>query len=75
MPGFDGTGPRGYGQVTGRGFGPCGTGRKFCFGRGSGFGLRYLEPVALSKEEERKILKAEKEELEKELEEVKKRLK
>jgi hypothetical protein len=33
MPYFDGTGPRGQGPVTGKGFGPCGRG----FG-GRGFG-------------------------------------
>ena len=26
MPRFDGTGPGGYGPMTGRGFGPCGRG-------------------------------------------------
>lgn len=34
MPGFDGTGPRGRGPLTGRGLGPCGRG--FGFGRGFG---------------------------------------
>lgn len=47
MPGFDGTGPLGYGPVTGRGRGTCGRGLR-CgsygfrprrgFGRGFGFG-------------------------------------
>ena len=51
MPGFDGTGPRGFGPVTGRGLGPCGRGMAYgraypfgygCgFGRGRGFGRGY----------------------------------
>ena len=62
MPGQDGSGPRGEGPLSGRGFGPCGRGlargrglgrglgRDFGFGRG--FGLR--EPVELSKEKDLK---------------------
>jgi len=38
MPAFDGTGPQGAGQMTGRGMGPCGKGRSM--GRGFGFGFR-----------------------------------
>lgn len=41
MPGFDGTGPCGYGPLTGRGFGPCRAGRfgfNGRFGRGFGWG-------------------------------------
>lgn len=48
MPGYDGTGPGGYGPATGRGMGPCGRGMAFRrgnpygygrgFGRGFGFG-------------------------------------
>ncbi len=47
MPGFDGTGPRGGGSLTGRGLGLCGRGlgfrrgfgfRRFGLGRGLGFG-------------------------------------
>ena len=37
MPGFNGTGPRGMGPMTGRGMGPCGRG----FGRGMGYGMGY----------------------------------
>lgn len=41
MPGFDGTGPCGYGPLTGRGLGPCGAGRfGFYGGYGRGFGWR-----------------------------------
>jgi len=36
MPRFDGTGPNGAGQGTGRGFGPCGAGN--AYGRGFGRG-------------------------------------
>jgi len=43
MPGFNGTGPQGYGPMTGRGLGPCGGGKSYgrgnrSFGRGFGFG-------------------------------------
>lgn len=57
MPRFDGTGPMGYGQMTGRGFGDCYTSRpslrvrrvprfgrgcgNFGFGRGYGRGFAY----------------------------------
>ncbi|MBO8158241.1 DUF5320 domain-containing protein [Thermosyntropha sp.] len=46
MPGFDGTGPLGYGPMTGRGLGPCGRGLRrgyfgFGRGRGIGFGRRF----------------------------------
>jgi len=67
MPGFDRTGPQGQGPQTGKGYGPCGRGRGF----GRGFCFRKWEkPVELSKEEKTKILKAEKEEIEKELKEL-----
>ena len=65
MPGYDRTGPRGEGPLTGRGLGPCGGGFR------RGFGRRYAEPVTLSKEEEKKILQAEKKEIEKRLKELK----
>lgn len=53
MPGFDRTGPLGYGPMTGRGMGPCGAGygrgagRGFGRGmaRGSGRGFRRAAPV------------------------------
>jgi len=44
MPGFDGTGPRGMGPMTGGGRGFCspwGIGRMYGFGRGYGFGGGY----------------------------------
>lgn len=37
MPGFDQTGPAGYGAGTGRGMGPCGAG--MAFGRGARMGM------------------------------------
>ncbi len=37
MPGFDRTGPAGYGPGTGRGMGPCGAG--MTFGRGVRMGM------------------------------------
>ncbi|MFC1801744.1 DUF5320 domain-containing protein [Nanoarchaeota archaeon] len=77
MPMKDGTGPRGMGAGTGWGRGPCGAGRQKGFGQG--LGRRFCaglsqEPVELTKEEEKKILKAEKESLEQELELIKKKL-
>ena len=69
MPGQDGTGPQGQGPMTGRGLGPCGRG----LGRGRGFGRRFLAtaPMNLSEAEEKKILEAEKQDIEKRLKELK----
>lgn len=87
MPGGDGTGPLGYGPLTGRGLGPCGRGLYFRrgFGRGfyRGYGFRYrqsyptypAEPATLPKEEEKKILEAELKEIAIEKQEIEKRLK
>ena len=44
MPFQDGTGPRGMGPLTGRGFGPCGRNFGRSFGR-----FRSFEPVVLNK--------------------------
>lgn len=65
MPGGDGTGPR-----WGRGYG-CG--RQFGFRgfRRFGFGMRYSRPT---KEEELKMLKAEKEDLQRTITDIEKRL-
>ena len=73
MPGMDGTGP--YGNGPRAGYCPYGRGLGFRQGKGfgRGFGARFLrnfEPVELSKEERIKILKAEKESIEKELSEL-----
>ncbi len=89
MPGYDRTGPRGQGSLTGRGLGPCGRGLAFRRGLGRGFGRSFAgrrlvtdsyldyptEPVALNKEEEKKILETEKAEIEAELKALEKRLK
>jgi hypothetical protein len=75
MPRFDGTGPLGYGSMTGRGFGPCGRGLAFRRGFGRGFGRGYAEPVILTKEEQKKILESELKEIEAEKQEIEKRLK
>ncbi|MBW2970111.1 DUF5320 domain-containing protein [Candidatus Woesearchaeota archaeon] len=79
MPGFDGTGPRGMGPMTGRGMGPCarGSGMGFGrgFGRGMGFGRRMnSQPVVLTEAEEKKILEAQLKEIEAEKAEIQKRL-
>lgn len=65
MPGRDGTGPLGLGPLTGRGLGPCGRG--LAFRRGFGAGNYYRKGLELTREEKIKILKAEKEAIEKEL--------
>jgi len=86
MPGFDGTGPRGEGPLTGRGLGPCETGIGRVAGSGFGRGLRFgccpfalRTPIALdanlSKDDEKKILVEELKELEAEKQEIEKRLK
>jgi len=73
MPGGDGTGPW---WTQGRGWRCWRT-----FGSGRGFGWRYwqrvpfTEPVSLTKEQQKKILQAELLEIEKEKQEIEKRLK
>jgi hypothetical protein len=89
MPGFDQTGPAGYGPGTGRGRGPCGRGtanrRGYPagfgrgFGRGRGYYCRrpfgdYYEPRPLTKEEEQQVLRAELNRIEEEKEEIQRRL-
>ena len=69
MPGGDGTGPRGYGPLTGRGLGPCGRGLAFRRGFGRGFGrifrrgfwnrarpIEPYQPQQLTKEQEKQYL-------------------
>jgi len=73
MPGQDGTGPLGYGPLTGRGLGPCGCGMRRGFSRG--FGWRYTLPTTLTKEEQKKILEAELKEIEAEKQEIEAKLK
>jgi len=90
MPAFDGTGPRGEGPLTGRGMGPCGRGFRRGFGRGFGFrrgfgrGMgrawrypcSYDYPVypALSKEEEKSMLEDELKLIQKDMDDIKKRI-
>jgi len=79
MPNFDGTGPQGMGAMTGRGLGPCRGGmRRGCsrgFGRGSTFKRGFTEPVALTKEEEKKILEADLKDINAEREAIQRMLK
>ena len=56
---MDGTGPLGQGPLTGRGFGRC------------RWNVARTKPIQLTKEEEKKILEAEKAEIEKRLKELK----
>ena len=85
MPGFDQTGPAGYGPGMGRGMGPCGNGMAFGRGAAQGFGRRfgrgrgfcrsyYAEPEPLSKEAQKQLLEAELGRIEAEKTEIQKRL-
>lgn len=69
MANRDGTGPSGMGPLTGRELGHCRRGSR------GGFGMRFRQPVTLSKEEEKKILEAGIKDIEEEKKEIKKRLK
>ena len=55
MPGFDRTGPMGYGPMTGRGQGPCGFGLKRGRGLGRGYGWKQVQRV--TDDDEKKMLK------------------
>lgn len=74
MPNKDKTGPVGAGPLTGKGLGPCGSGRGFGFGRGCGRGLgRYFgwnQPQ--TEEETKQSLIDYRKALEEELEDIKK---
>jgi len=62
MPNKDRTGPLGQGPLTGRGLGPC------CPRLGTrGYLGRGIRPIELSKAEEKKLLEADKSEIEKRL--------
>jgi hypothetical protein len=84
MPGFNQTGPAGYGPGTGRGMGPCGRGMAFRrgfgrgFGRGQGFGSgfygNYIEPEPLSKDAQKQLLEAELKRIDAEKTEIQRRL-
>ena len=86
MPNMDGTGPRGMGPLTGRGFGPCGKGYGRGFGAGRGFGrgmgwraafapVYPVQQAPIYKEPTKEELEQEKAEIERELKEIKERLK
>lgn len=89
MPGFDQTGPAGYGPGTGRGMGPCGRGMAYGRGFRQGAGRRsgrgrgfcwtlfpgyYPEPEPLSKDAQKQLLEAELKRIEAEKTEITKRL-
>jgi hypothetical protein len=85
MPNFDKTGPQGQGKMTGRGLGPCGQGKGFGMGRGMGFGGRcrgygrglgryFGWNAPQTTEEKTEDLKAYKQSLQEELEDVEKEL-
>ena len=63
MPRFDGSGPMGYGPMTGRGFGPCGRGFRRGYGRG-------FYPRAPTKAEEKRFLEDEKKALQEDLKQI-----
>jgi len=74
MPRFDGTGPRGMGPMTGRGFGPCGMGlgwrSRYGMGRGMGRYFGWDDPK--TKEDKLKALVDYKKALKEELEDLEK---
>jgi hypothetical protein len=63
--------------MTGRGLGPCGAGLRRGRGRGFGRGFRcpVAQPVSLTREEQMKILEAEKAEIEAELKQLSEEIK
>lgn len=88
MPGRNGTGPRGMGQMTGRGMGFCagngagrgfgnafsgGQGRRFGYG-GRGMGMGYTMQMPVTPIAEKEMLTAQTEFLSQELDVLKKRL-
>ena len=77
MPAQNGTGPTGLGPITGRGLGPCGIGMQRGFGKGRRRSAycpaKFM--VGFTKKEEKKILKAELNEIDLEKQEIEKRLK
>lgn len=76
MPNRDKTGPMGQGPLTGRGFGPCGSGLGRGFGGGRGFGrglgrfFGWNQPQ--TEAEQKQALVDYRKALEEELEDVKK---
>lgn len=70
MPGFDRTGPRGMGPMTGRGMGYCGGGMRCGYGRGFGRGCGWGYRAPITKDEEKEMLKEEIKVLEKRIEEL-----
>jgi hypothetical protein len=69
MPGYDGTGPRGMGAMTGRGYGPCGRG--MVLGRGYG---RFSGRNYLSRREEIEDLEDEAKDMEADLKALRERI-
>jgi len=74
MPNKDETGPEGYGSQSGKGFGPCGQGLRKGYGRRRSF-RKFPEPIIITKEEQKKRLEAELLEIEKEKQDIEKKLK
>jgi len=90
MPGFDGTGPRGMGPMTGGGMGHCAVafngagnrsfGRRVFYGRGGGRGFRNCWPATSfpiwgrSKDDEAIMLKDQADFLKQQLEDIEARI-
>jgi len=72
MPGFDKTGPQGFGPRTGRGFGPCGLGWHHRFGGGRGLGRYFGWNWPTGPKEAHQALADYKQALKEELEDVEK---
>lgn len=74
MPGFDRTGPRGLGPMTGRGMGCCGRGMRRGYGRGYGFGAGYGRGYGynapITEKEEKEMLEEEIKALQKRIKEL-----
>ena len=75
MPMKDRTGPWGYGPMSGRGFGPCGRGMGRPMARRMDFGMGPGTEFSPTREQEVADLRTEKEFVEKELENIRARLK
>lgn len=75
MPRRDGTGPRGAGSMTGRGFGYCATGRGYGLGYGMGYRRGYYPYPYAAESVNKSILEDEKKALQDRLEAINQQLK
>lgn len=77
MPGFNGTGPQGFGPGTGRGLGPCGAGMARGFRGGGrnrgrrGFWCPFFAGRTWTRQQEKDMLEEEEQALKEQLQEIK----